>query len=333
MAKETYLEVEGEPFRLSSPDKLMFPEKGWTKLDVAHHFLLTGEGALRGVNGRPSMFKRWPQGAGGEPFYQKRASKSPPMDVADITFPSQRPGRMHVPRSVQDVMTMVQLNCLDLNPWTSRADDLDHPDELRIDLDPTPDVPWEDVRTVAAWCKEFLDSHDLASWPKTSGSRGIHVYVRLETDWDFFDVRRAVLAIAREAERQLDGLATTAWWKEEREGVFIDYNQNARDKTIASAYSVRPTGFVSAPFSWRELDDVTIEGFPLDRFAERWAEVGDPSDGIDEAAGRLDTLLELVAAHEEEGMGDAPWPPHYPKQPGEPPRVQPSKKRRRDEDY
>ena len=333
MGNETYFEVEGEPFRLSSPDKLMFPKQGWTKLDVAQHFLLTGEGALRGVAGRPSMFKRWPQGAGGEPFYQKRASKSPPMEVADITFPSQRPGRMHVPRTVRDVMTMIQLNCLDLNPWTSRAEDLDHPDELRLDLDPTPDVPFGDVRTVAAWCREFLASHDLVAWPKTSGSRGIHIYVRLETDWDFFDVRRAVLAIAREAERELDGLATTAWWKEEREGVFIDYNQNARDKTIASAYSVRPTGFVSAPFQWDELDEITIERFPLDTFPDRWADVGDPSEGIDEAPGRLDTLLELVAAHEEEGMGDAPWPPHYPKQPGEPPRVQPSKRRRRDEDY
>jgi DNA ligase D-like protein (predicted polymerase) len=333
MAPEAFLEVEGEPFRLSSPHKVLFPHQGWTKLDLAHHYLLTGEGALRGVYGRPTMLKRWPNGAGGDPFYNKRAKRGDVMETVEIRFPSQRPGLMRVPRTVTDVMRMAQLNCLDLNPWNARAEDIDHPDEMRIDLDPTPGIPFTDVRTVAGWCKEFLASHGLSGWPKTSGSRGIHIYVRLEPLWDYFQVRRAVLAIAREAERRLDGLATTAWWKEERVGVFIDFNQNARDKTIASAYSVRPTGFVSAPFTWDELDDIAIESFPMGDFADRWNDAGDPSDGIDEAAGRLESLLELVAAHEEEGLGDAPWPPHYPKQPGEPPRVQPSRQRRPDNEY
>ncbi len=333
MSKETYLEVAGEPFRISSPDKVMFPGQGWTKLDLANHFVLTGEGALRGVFGRPTMLKRWPNGAGADPFYNKRAKPGDAMETVEIRFPSQRPGLMRVPRTVTDVLRMTQLNCLDLNPWNVRAEDIDHPDELRIDLDPTPDIPFTDVRTVAAWCHDFLMQHGLVAWPKTSGSRGIHIYVRLEPEWDYFEVRRAVLALAREAEKQLDGLATTAWWKEERVGVFIDFNQNARDKTIASAYSVRPTGFVSAPFSWDELDEIEITSFPMLGFAKRWQALGDPHEGIDDGPGRLESLLELVATHEDQGMGDAPWPPHYPKQPGEPPRVQPSKQRRKDEDY
>ena len=174
MAKETYLEVEGEPFRISSPEKVMFPEQGWTKLDLANHFVLTGEGALRGVLGRPTMLKRWPNGAGADPFYNKRAKPGDAMETVEIRFPSQRPGLMRVPRTVTDVLRMAQLNCLDLNPWNVRAEDIDHPDELRIDLDPTPDIPFADVRTVAAWCHEFLMQHGLVAWPKTSGSRGIH---------------------------------------------------------------------------------------------------------------------------------------------------------------
>jgi DNA ligase D-like protein (predicted polymerase) len=333
VGSETLLEVEGEPFRISSPDKVMFPEWGWSKLDVANHYLLTGEGTLRGVYGRPTMLKRWPNGAGSDPFYNKRAKPGDVMETVEIRFPSQRPGLMRAPRTVTDILRMAQLNCLDLNPWNARVEDIDHPDEMRIDLDPTPNVPFSEVRTVAGWCRQYLESHGLTAWPKTSGSRGIHVYVRLEPEWDYFQVRRAVLAVAREAERELRGLATTAWWKEERVGVFIDYNQNARDKTIASAYSVRPTGFVSAPFAWDELDDIEIEAFPMVGFQQRWNDVGDLSNGIDESAGRLDSLLDLVASHEEEGMGDAPWPPHYPKQPGEPPRVQPSKQRRADDEY
>jgi DNA ligase D-like protein (predicted polymerase) len=331
--KEIFLEVEEDRFRISSPDKVMFPEHGWTKLDVAEHLLRCGEGALRGVYGRPTMLKRWPNGAGAEPFYNKRAKPGDTMEVVDITFPSQRPGLMRVPRSVTDVLRMAQLNCLDLNPWTCRAEDIDHPDELRLDLDPTPGVPFSEVRDVAVWCRDYLERHNLVGWPKTSGSKGIHIYVRLEPIWTYNQVRRAVLALAREAERAMPGVATTAWWKEERDGVFIDFNQNLRDKTIASAYSVRPTGFVSAPLTWSEVPATEISHFPLGDFAARWVEVGDLHAGIDDNPGRLESLLALVAQHEEEGMGDAPWPPHYPKQPGEPPRVQPSRQRRPDEDY
>jgi DNA ligase D-like protein (predicted polymerase) len=320
------IEVGGEPFRISSPVKVRFPEQGWTKMDVVDHYLATGEGALRGVRNRPTMLKRWPNGVSDEPFYQKRAGKSPPMATVDIRFPSQRPGRMHVPRTLRDVMTMVQLGCLDLNPWSARADDTDHPDELRVDLDPTDGVPFDAVRRVAARVRDVLDERGLVGWPKTSGSRGIHVYARLEPRWTFYEVRRAVLALAREVGRR-EPLATTAWWKEERTGVFIDYNQAARDKTIASAFSVRPTGLVSAPFHWDELGDIDPHALDLARFAARWEAVGDPSRGIDEAAGDLDPLLELVVEDEERGLGDAPWPPHYPKMPGEPPRVAPSRRR------
>ena len=324
---ETHVDADGRTVRISSPGKVMFPEQGWTKMDVVEHYLTTGPGALRGVKDRPCMLKRWPQGVAGGPFYHKRPGKAWKGDLADIRFPSQRPGQMAVARDLGDVVTMAQLNCLDLNPWPVRADDTNHPDELRIDLDPTDGVPFAEVRGVAGVVRDILAAAGLVGWPKTSGNRGIHVYARIDPRWTFHQVRRAGLAVAREAERR-DPRATTAWWKEERDGVFIDYNQNARDKTIASAYGVRQTGYVSAPFFWNELDDVSPEDFPLGTFADRWAAVGDPSDGIDEAAGSLDTLLEWVARDEEQGLGDAPWPPHYPKQPGEPPRVQPSKKKR-----
>jgi DNA primase len=215
-----------------------------------------------------------------------------------------------------------------------RAEDIDHPDELRIDFDPTPGFGFPDVREAAAGARALLDEVGLVGWPKTSGSRGIHVYVRLRPIWDFVQVRRCVLALARELERRHPGLVTTKWWKEERTGIFIDFNQMARDKTVSSAYGVRPTGHVSAPFRWEELSEVSIEEFPLDRFAERYRVVGDLTDGIDESPGSLEMLLEWVKRDEEEfGLGDAPWPPHYPKMPGEPPRVQPSKKRRPDSDY
>jgi DNA primase len=234
---------------------------------------------------------------------------------------------MFVPRTVADILKMVQLGCIDLNPWPVRAEDTDHPDEMRLDLDPTPGVDWSDVQEVAAVCREILEDVGLVGWPKTSGSRGLHIYVRLEPRWTFHEVRRAVLTLAREAERRTPK-ATTAWWKEERRGVFIDFNQNARDKTVASAYSVRPTGLVSTPFTWDELWDVDPFALTLDRFPDRWRSVGDPSEGIDEAAGSIEVLLEWVARDEADGQGDAPWPPHYPKQPGEPPRVAPSRRRK-----
>jgi DNA primase len=226
----------------------------------------------------------------------------------------------------------VQLGCLDFHPWPVRDDDTDHPDELRFDFDPTPGITFDDVKEAALGARDLLDEIGLVGWPKTSGSRGIHVYVRIEPLWDFFQTRRAVLAFARELERRLD-IVTTKWWKEERHGVFIDYNQNARDKSVSSAYGVRPTGFVSAPLTWEELPDVAIEDFPMDTFAERYSTVGDLSEGIDEAAGRIDTLMEWVARDEENEIGEAPWPPNYPKMPGEPPRVQPSKQRRPDDEY
>ena len=305
----------------------MFPDDGWTKMDVVEHYVMCVEGAFRGVRDRPTMMKRWPQGVAEDPFYQKRASAKSTMDTVAIRFPSQRPGRMAVPRDRGDVVYMAQLNCLDLNPWPVRADDIDHPDELRIDLDPTDGSDFEDARMVAAVVKDVLDEAGLTGWPKTSGSRGIHIYARIEPRWTFHEVRRAVLALAREVERRAPERATTKWWKEERHGVFMDYNQAARDKTIASAYSVRPTGMVSAPFAWDELGDIQPQDLTLGTFGTRWAAVGDPSDGIDSATGVIDTLLDWVARDEENGIGDAPWPPHYPKQPGEPPRVAPSRMR------
>jgi bifunctional non-homologous end joining protein LigD len=335
MAKdETTVEVEGESIRISSPGRVVFPHRGWTKLDVVEHFVAVAAGAARGIAHRPTMLKRFMHGVDEPPVYHKRAAKNTPFDTVAIRFPSQRPGMMNVPRTQADVVRLVQLGCLDFHPWPVRDDDIDHPDELRLDFDPTPGRSFDEVRRAVAGAKEILDEVGLVGWPKTSGSRGIHVYVRIEPLWDFIQTRRAVLALARELERRMPDLVTTKWWKEEREGVFVDFNQNARDKTVSSAYGLRPTGYVSAPFAWDELADIAIEDFPLDRFAtERYSRVGDLTDGIDEAAGRIEPLLEWMMRDEENGVGDAPWPPHYPKQPGEPPRVQPSKQRRPDDEY
>ena len=333
MAREVDVEVGGETVRISSPDRVVFPEQGWTKLDVVNHFVTAAAGTLRGIRGRPTMLKRYMENVTVDPIYQKRASAKTPFDTVQVRFPSQRPGRMTVPRTEADVIRLAQLGCLDFHPWPVRAEDTDHPDELRLDFDPTPGFDFEHVRAAAGGARDLLGELGLVGWPKTSGSRGIHVYVRIEPIWDFFQTRRAVLAFARELERRMEGLVTTKWWKEERTGVFIDYNQNARDKSVSSAYGVRPTGYVSTPFAWDELDAIAIEDFPMDHFADRWAEVGDLTEGIDEAAGPIDTLLEWVHRDEENGIGDAPWPPHYPKMPGEPPRVQPSKQRRPDDQY
>ena len=223
---------------------------------------------------------------------------------------------------------MVQLNCLDVHSWAVTTDDLDRPNELRIDLDPADGSDFDTAREVAAVCKALLEEHGLVGWPKTSGSRGIHVYVRIEPRWEFLEVRRAVVAFAREVERRAPEVATTAWWKEERHGVFLDFNQNARDKTIASAYSVRETGRVSAPFRWDELDSIDPLALDLPGFAARWEQVGDLAAGMDAAAGRLDGLLALADADDARGLPDLPWPPHYPKQPNEPPRVAPSRRRK-----
>lgn len=320
---EVFVEAGGREIRISSADKVMFPEQGWTKLDVVEHFLMCATGALRGVYNRPSLLKRWNRGVTEKSLFVKRPKNA--SNLVDVRFPSARPGRMFAPLDEADVIWMAQMNCIDLNPWNARADDIDHPDELRIDLDPTDDYDFEAAREVAATVKEVLDELGLISWPKTSGNRGIHIYTRVERSWDYFELRRAGLAIAREVERRHE-LATTAWWKEERDGVFLDFNQNAWDKTIASAYSIRHTGWVSTPFRWDELATIDHRAMDLMSFKERWAEVGDLTEGIDQAVCSLDAALELVAADEEQGIGDAPWPPHYPKMPGEPPRVQPSKK-------
>ncbi len=333
MSDHTDVVVGGEEIRITSPGRVVFPDQGWTKLDIVDHFIRVVPGALRGIAGRPTMLKRYMTDVTVEPIYHKRAAANTPFDTVQIRFPSQRPGRMNVPRSEADVVRLAQLGCLDFHPWPVRAEDTDHPDELRFDFDPTPGVGFAEVKQAVAGAGELLDEVGLVGWPKTSGSRGIHVYVRIEPLWDFFQTRRAVLAFARELERRMEGLVTTAWWKEERHGVFIDYNQNARDKTVSSAYGVRPTGCVSAPFTWDELEDVEIEDFPLDGFATRWEEKGDLTDGIDLSAGRIDLLMEWVARDEAKGLGDAPWPPHYPKMPGEPPRVQPSRQRRPDAEY
>jgi DNA ligase D-like protein (predicted polymerase) len=320
---ETRVEAAGREIRISSPDKVLFPEQGWTKLDVVEHFLMCADGALRGVKDRPSLLKRWNRGVAHPPLFVKRPKTE--RNLVDVRFPSARPGRMFAPQDQGDVIWMAQMNCIDLNPWNARAADLEHPDELRLDLDPTDEYDFEAARDVAAAVQQLLDERSLVGWPKTSGNRGIHIYVRLEPQWDFYQVRRAGLAIARELERRHE-LATTAWWKEERNGVFIDYNQNAWDKTIASAYSVRQTGWVSTPFTWSELATIDHRAMDLMTFKNRWSDVGDLTEGIDDAAGDLAPVLEMVAADEERGLGDAPWPPHYPKMPGEPPRVQPSKK-------
>lgn len=323
------VEVDGERIAISSPGRVLFPQRGWTKLDVVHHFLGCLEGAFRAVRDRPTMLKRYLDSVETEPVYQKRAPKGVPLDTVQVRFPSQRPGRMVVPRRPADVIRLVQLGCLDLHPWPVRASDTDHPDELRLDFDPTPGFGFDDVRRVVVAARHLLAEAGLVGWPKTSGNRGIHVYVRIEPRWEFVEVRRAVVAFARELERRMPGLATTAWWKEERRGVFLDYNQMARDKTMSAAYGVRPSGFVSAPLRWDEVERVRPEDFPMDRFVpERYAQAGDLTAGMDEAVGRIDRLLEWAEADEKErGLPDLPWPPHYPKQPNEPPRVQPSKRR------
>ncbi len=333
MADHVMLEVGGEEVRISSPERVVFPDQGWTKFDVVNHFVTVSEGAARGITRRPTMLKRYMKDVTVDPIYHKRAAKNTPFQTAQIRFPSQRPGRMNVPVSEADVVRLAQLGCLDFHPWPVRAEDIEHPDELRFDFDPTEGISFAQVKEAALGAKDLLDELGLVGWPKTSGSRGVHVYVRIEPIWNFFQTRRAVLAFARELERRMEGLVTTKWWKEERHGVFVDYNQNARDKTVSSAYGVRPTGYVSAPVTWEELSEVEIEDFPMATFSERWADVGDLTAGIDDSPGRIDTLLEWVHRDEANGIGDAPWPPHYPKMPGEPPRVQPSKQRRADEEY
>jgi bifunctional non-homologous end joining protein LigD len=329
--EQEVLSVAGRDVPISNPRKVLFPQAGYTKLDLARYYLAVSDGALRGAGGRPNVLVRYPNGTGGEFFYQKRAPSSRPswIEVVALRFPSGRSAEEVVPRDQAALLWMANLACLELHPHPVRADDLDHPDELRVDLDPVPGVGWDQLREVARVVRGALNDFGLVGWPKTSGSRGIHVYARIERRWAFTEVRRAALAFAREVERRAPALATSKWWKEERHGVFLDYNQNAKDRTIASAYSVRPTADarVSAPLTWDEIDECDPRDFTLATMPARFASVGDRHAGIDDHRCSLERLLELSAAHEREGQGDAPWPPHYKKQTGEPPRVQPSRRR------
>jgi DNA ligase D-like protein (predicted polymerase) len=325
------LTLAGHEVAITNPDKVLFPEAGYTKRDLANYYVAVAEGALRGAGGRPNVLVRYPNGVGEEFFYQKRAPASRPdwIEVVRLKFPSGRSADEVVPRDAAGLVWMANLACLELHPHPVRAEDLDHPDELRVDLDPVPGVGWSQVRDVAKVVEEALEDFGLVGWPKTSGSRGMHVIVRIERRWDFGQVRRAALAFARDVERRAPSLATSKWWKEERHGVFIDYNQNAKDRTVASAYSVRPVAQarVSAPLAWGEVADCEPADFTLASMPLRYAELGDLHEKIDSHAGTLEALLELSAQHEAQGEGDAPWPPQYRKQPGEPPRVQPSRRR------
>ena len=321
--------VDGHDVSITNPSKVLFPEAGHTKLDLANYYIAVADGALRGAGGRPNMLKRYPNGIAEEFFYQKRAPSARPawIEVVTLKFPSGRTADEVVLRDAASLLWIVNLACLELHPHPVRAGDLDHPDELRVDLDPVPGVKWDQVRSVASVVKATLEEFGLTGWPKTSGSRGVHVSVRIRQKWTFDQVRRAALALAREVERRAPALATSKWWKEERHGVFIDYNQNAKDRTVASAYSVRPVpdARVSAPVSWEELETCDPADFTLRTMPARFKAIGDRHNGIDSSVGSLDGLFELAERHAREGLGDAPWPPHYRKQKGEPPRVQPSK--------
>jgi DNA ligase D-like protein (predicted polymerase) len=335
MAKEQVeLEVDGRTVTVTNPSKVFFSARGETKLDLVRYYVSVGEGALRGVYERPTVLKRFPNGAEGDFFFQKRVPASRPewLDTVVVSFPSGRTAEELCPTDVAHIAWAANAGCLDLNPWAVRRGDVDHPDELRIDLDPQPDVPFEWVREVALCVREVLDEHGgLVGYPKTSGSRGIHVNVRIEPRWDFLGVRRAALALAREVERRMPDQATSKWWKEERgRRVFLDYNQNARDRTVASAYSVRPNpeGRVSCPVTWDEVPTIDPASLTIATVPARYAEIGDPGAGIDDVAHSLDGLLELSRVDEESGLGDAPWPPSFAKQAGEPKRVQPSRARK-----
>src|SRR5438874_6909220 len=303
--RETLI-VDGREIAVSNPRKILFPDAGYTKLDLARYYVAVSRGALRAAGGRPNVLVRYPNGVGGEFFFQKRApaSRPPWIEVVSLHFPSGRTAEEVVPRNAAALVWMANLACLELHPHPVRADDLDHPDELRIDLDPVPGVEWTEVRSVARVVQAALADLGLAGWPKTSGSRGMHVYVRIERRWTFDDVRRAALAFARDVERRAPALATSKWWKEERHGVFLDYNQNAKDRTIAAAYSVRPTpdARVSAPLAWDEIDACDPRDFTLKTMPSRFASIGDPHAAMDAQPCSLATLLDLSARQERDGL-------------------------------
>jgi DNA ligase D-like protein (predicted polymerase) len=324
------LSIDGRQVRVTHPDKLYFSrETKLSKLDLVRYYLSIAPGALTGIRNRPIVLKRFVNGAEGEAFYQKRAPTDRPSWLRTVTlaFPSGRTAEELVVEDAAGLAWIVNLGCIELHPHPVRSEDLDHPDELRVDLDPGPGVPWADVRTVALEVKALLDEVGLQGWAKTSGSRGMHVNVRIEPRWTFGEVRRAALALSRAVERRLPALASSKWWKEERHGVFLDYNQNAKDRTTASAYSVRPLpdARVSAPLQWQEVADCDPADFTVLTMPERFAKIGDPHAEMNNSAGLLDGLLDLAAKDEAEGLGDAPWPPHFRKMEGEAPRVSPSR--------
>jgi len=326
------LEIGERIVKVTNPDKVLFPEAGHTKRDLVDYYLAVGEGIVRALYERPTQLRRFPDGIHGEAIYQKRVPEKRPdwIDAVRVTFPSGRHADELCVTEVAQVAWAANLATIDFHPWPSRRRDTEHPDELRIDVDPQPGTDFADAKAVAAVVRETLAEIGFVGWPKTSGNRGIHVACRIEPLWEFPVVRRCALAFAREIERRLPGLVTTAWWKEERgERVFIDYNQNARDRTIASAYSVRarPDATVSAPVTWDELADVETEDFTLATMPARFAALGDLYAGIDDAVCDLRVLLEWVEREEKEGIGEAPYPPNFPRMPGEPPRVQPSRRR------
>jgi bifunctional non-homologous end joining protein LigD len=332
-SKSETIEVDDLDVKVTNPDKAFFPELGLSKMDLVRYYLSVGPGVLNGVRDRPMTLYRWPNGvdAPDDAFYQKRVPQHRPewIRTQPVTFPSGRSAEMLVGADLAHVIWAVNLGCIDFNPWPVRQDDVDHPDELRVDLDPTPGISYRDVIETAKVVRGVLEDHELAGWIKTSGKRGMHIYIRIEPRWNFTEVRRAALALAREVERRSDGVATTAWWKEQRNGVFVDYNQNARDRTIASVYSVRPIARaqVSCPIEWDELDRLDPQALTISSVPERFA-ARDPWEEMDRRLETLDSLLHLAHRDEAGGLGDAPWPPHFPKAVGEPARVQPSRRKR-----
>ncbi len=338
MARSDAVEIEvpiergSQLVRLSNPDKVMFPEAGVTKRGLVDYYLAVADGALRGVLHRPTVLKRFPDGAASEPFFQKRVPATRPdwLRTFTVAFPSGRTAEELCPADAAHLIWAVNLGCLDLNPWAIRRWDPQHPDELRVDLDPQPGVPFSDVRRTALDVRDLLDEVGLTGWPKTSGSRGIHILVRIHPRWGFDEVRRAAVALARELARRFPDRVTANWWKEERgTRVFVDYNQNARDRTVASAYSVRPLpdARVSTPLLWDEVGDVDPAAFTVATVPARFAALGDLHLGIDEAAGSLDGLLALAARDDEAGLPDAPWPPNFPTTATEERRAPPSRRR------
>ena len=326
------LSIDGREVRVTNPDKPYFTKQTkLSKLDLVRYYLSVASGALAGIRDRPLVLKRFVDGAEAPAFYQKRAPAQRPewLRTVTLSFPSGRKAEEVVVDDAAGLAWIVNLGCIELHPHPVRSSDLEHPDELRVDLDPGPGVSWEDVRRVALEVKSLLEEMGLRGWPKTSGSRGMHVNIRIQQRWTFSEVRRAALALSREVERRVPRLASSKWWKEERHGVFLDYNQNAKDRTTCSAYSVRPLpdARVSTPLSWHEVPDCDPADFTVLTVPARFAKLGDPHSGVDDESGSLERLLELAARDEAAGLGDAPWPPHFRKMEGEPSRVQPSRAR------